>query len=133
MQFILIKLVISAFLINLAWEVLHSRLYTTCLEMDFFRYRRAMLIMSAKDSAIIAVFYIVTVVIFKGGAILDNFYQMLLFIALGLAFSFLDERISLKRKRWQYAPAMPKVFGVGLTPLAEIAVTGLLAFYFIFS
>jgi len=35
-------------------------------------------------------------------------------------------------RRWEYLPSMPTVFGVGLTPLIELATTGVAAFLVVF-
>ena len=91
-----------------------------------------MLVMPAKDGFFIALFYSITVLLWRNWYILQNPYQLGCFVAIALAFAFIDEKISLAKKRWEYAPGMPLVFGVGLTPLLEIAVTGILTFCIVF-
>ena len=54
------------------------------------------------------------------------------FVATGLTFAFIDETISTRKGRWEYAPAMPRIFGVGLTPLLELPVTGIVALALVF-
>ena len=45
---------------------------------------------------------------------------------------FFDEKISLSLGRWEYASSMPTLLGVGLTPLLELAITGVLTFLCLF-
>lgn len=132
MPLLLTNIFILSFLINLLWEVLHSQLYTTCLEMPLQDYIPLIISVSLKDAFFITLFYLITVAIFKNKNILKNSRQLILFTVLSLTFSFFDEKISLTMNRWEYAETMPTIFNVGITPLLEIAVTGILTFIYIF-
>lgn len=116
----IIQIFFLAFLVNLLWEVLHSQLYVTCLEMSLKKYIPLIVTMSMKDAFFICIFYLISLFIF-------GTFQPVFFAFLGLTFSFIDERISVQKKRWKYAKNMPIIFGVGLTPLLEIAVTGIVS------
>jgi hypothetical protein len=37
----------------------------------------------------------------------------------GLALTVLIEKMALKTKRWNYSPEMPKVYGVGISPILQ--------------
>jgi len=132
MIFILLKIFLLSFLLNLVYEVCHSVLYKTCQEARLNFYVPLILKASLKDAFFISLFYLITVFLFRDFFILNNYWGLSAFIILCLAFSFVDEKISLKLGRWQYAANMPKIFGVGLTPLLELAITGALAFLLIF-
>ena len=133
-EFILLaKIFLVAFFINLLWEVLHSVLYETCLRMKLQNYVPLIVKMSIKDGLWIVFFYIITVLIFKNEIIIQNYLQLLIFSMLALSFSFIDERVSLKMRRWVYTKNMPIFFGVGLTPFLELAITGLLTFFLVFN
>ncbi|MBT4384608.1 hypothetical protein HOD30_02570 [Candidatus Peregrinibacteria bacterium] len=121
-----------SFLINLVWEVLHSQLYTTCLEMPFKKYPSLIVKQSIKDGLWISTFYLITYFLFQSAEILTNKPQLIAFITLALAFSFIDEKVSINLKRWEYSKQMPTIFGVGLTPLLELAVTGVITFLYVF-
>jgi len=121
-----------SFLLNLVWEVLHSQLYTTCLEIPFKKYPRLIITASLKDGIWISIFYLITYLIFQNAEILTNPYQLTLFIVLCLTFSFIDEKVSINLKRWEYSKQMPTIFGIGITPLLELAITGILTFSYIF-
>ncbi len=114
-----------AFFLNLLWELWHSRLYETCHTMPLDRYVKLITVMSLKDAFWIISFYGITVLLFQNTAIFEKPFQLTAFITLALAFSFIDEKISLTRGRWSYAKEMPTILGVGLTPLFEVAMTGI--------
>ena len=119
-------------LLNFIWEFLHCRLYTTCIGMPKQKLSNLLTIMSLKDGFFIVLFYGVTVVLFRNVEIMQNIWQLTVFVLLCLTFSFIDERISIAKGRWQYVPSMPTVAGVGITPLLEIAATGVGAFWITF-
>lgn len=132
MSNILIQIFIVSFFLNLLWEVIHSQLYTTCLDAPLKKYIPLIIFASIKDAFFITLFYLISVFIFDNKEILDNPYQLLFFIITSLTFSFIDEKVSLKQKRWQYSKEMPSMFGVWITPLLEIAVTWLVCFWWVF-
>lgn len=118
--------------LNIVWEFLHAWLYETCRRQTWQQNVPLLLIMAVKDGGFIVFFYSLSVVLFGRVEIVRSVWQLLFFFVLALSFSFVDERVSLRLKRWEYATSMPRVFGVGVTPLLEIAVTGLLAFWIVF-
>ena len=120
------------FLINIPWEFLHSRLYTTCRNQTWRENVPLLITMSFKDGFFISLFYMVLSFSFGVRDITRTPLVFILFIFLALAFSFFDEQISIRKKRWEYAPEMPTVFGVGVTPLFEIAATGAAAIFILF-
>lgn len=129
---IYLQIFVVAFFLNLLWEVLHSPLYTTCHEMPLGKMQRLLVVMSFKDAFWILFFYWMLAVMFDNTSILSNSLQLLLFIVAALSFSFVDEYISLRMQRWSYADNMPTIFGVGITPLLELAVTGVATFVIVF-
>lgn len=112
--------------------MLHSRLYVTCLEASLKKYIGLVVGASLKDGVWIAFFFGISTFVFGSINILANKFQLLFFVAVALVFSFIDERVSLKMKRWEYSGQMPRIFGVGVTPLLELAVTGVLTFLYVF-
>ena len=96
--------------------------------MPLGRYVRLITVMSMKDAFWITLCYSATVFLFHNAAIFEKPPQLIAFLAFALVFSFIDEKISLARGRWRYAKEMPIIFGVGLTPLLEIATTGVVSF-----
>jgi len=122
MIYLMIKIFFVGFFINLLYELLHSLLYKTCLEAPLKKYVYLMLKASAFDGLAIAIIYFFTFSVFTS-------YQLLIFIIASLVFAYIWEIYSLKKRKWEYANSMPKILGVGVTPLVQLAVTGLLSLY----
>ena len=117
---IYITVFIIALILNLLWEFWHWRYYETCLRMLPVERHLLLSTMSLKDAIWITFFYWIAVdVLF-----LRSYGIVIVMLAMGLIFSYVDERISLYFKRWEYAVNMPRLLGVGVTPLLELAVTG---------
>lgn len=129
---LLFQIFLISFLFNLVWEVIHSQLYITCLESSLKRYIPLIIGASLKDGFWITSFFLFSAYIFGNVNILTNIYQLICFTFFSLVFSFIDERISLKMKRWEYSRKMPTIFRVGVTPLFEVAITGILTFMYVF-
>jgi hypothetical protein len=129
---IYIKIFIIAFIFNFAWEVWHSQLYKTIQKMKFEDIIKLLTKMSLKDGFWIVFFYFATVFIFDNINIFENYTQLAVFVILSLIFSFIDEKVSLKMNRWEYTKSMPIIIGVGVTPLLEIAVTGVITLFLYF-
>lgn len=130
---IIVKIIVISFFTNLLYELFHSVLYTTCLEMPVKKYVRLIFKASSVDAILIAGFYLITYVIFKNENPLMNNYQLGLFFIMSIAWAYLWEIYSIKHKRWEYSKNMPIVMGVGLTPLVQLFLTGILAFYITFA
>ncbi len=129
---LLLQIFVVGFLLNLIWEFAHCQLYETCRRQTWAQNAPLLIKMSLKDGLFIVLFYSLTALIFRQADILSNTYAVAFFLILALGFAFINEKISARLKRWTYANIMPTVGGVGITPLLEIAVTGLLAIEIIF-
>lgn len=129
-----VQLFVLGFLLNMTWEVWHSQLYTTCLQQSWTKNVRLLTIMSLKDALFIVLFYLISFAIVREymPATIPQVAPHVLFVFFALIFSFIDEKIAIARNRWEYSLSMPTLFGVGITPLLEIAVTGLLAWSLLF-
>lgn len=120
-------LFVSAFFINFVWEVWHSQLYTTCLSMPLPQVIRLLTLMSLKDAGWITLFYGILQITLTPENPLTSPLFLGMFVSITLIFAYAVERHAISTKRWEYAPSMPCIFGVGVTPLLELAVTGVLA------
>ncbi|MEK7640803.1 MAG: hypothetical protein AAB389_02305 [Patescibacteria group bacterium] len=129
MSVALLKIFTAAFLLNVVWEFSHCMLYKTCWTMKWPALTKLLLKMSVKDGVWICLFYLISYAAFGNLNPLDNWMQVAVFAVIALMFAFVDEKISVTMGRWEYGPKMPLVYGVGLTPLLELAVTGIAIFY----
>lgn len=127
-----ISLLFVAFSINLIYEILHSLLYKTCLEMSIKKYVPLIIKASLVDAVWITGFYFITYAIFKNENPLTNYLQTLLFLAISISFAYGWEIYSIKNNRWKYSKAMPLVLGAGLTPLVQLFLTGITSFWLVF-
>jgi len=130
--FLLSQIFLIGFLVNLVWEVNHSVLYKTCYELPYERTMKLLTIMSIKDGFWITLFYSISFLVFEATNPIVEYRELILFVVLALVFSFLDEKISVKKGRWSYTDQMPTVLGVGATPLFELALTGIITFFIVF-
>ena len=97
MILIIIKLIIVAFFANLLYELVHSALYKTCLEMPVKKYVPLILRASGVDSVWITGFYLITYFIFKNLNPLTNYYQLLVFFIISISFAYFWEIYSTGR------------------------------------
>jgi len=118
----LIKIFFIAFFLNLLYEILHSLLYLTCLEAPSKKYVYLIIKGAIFDGFSITIIYLIS--LFP-----PNNLQILVFLSISLIFAYAWEVYSLKKKKWEYSEKMPKVFGVGLTPLIQLALTGIISVY----
>ena len=106
----------TALTLNLAWEHLHAPLYAGYQGGAITEF--ILLRASLGDAVIIT-----------GGALLFLYVPYFkkhrwLVWPLGLWVAVAIELFALYTGRWAYGPAMPLVFGIGLTPLVQLATTG---------
>lgn len=112
-----------AFFINLLYELLHSTLYKTALEASLQRYVYLMLKGALFDGFSIAIMYLFTSLVFAKEV------QMIGFLIFAVVFAYVWEKYSLSKGKWVYSDNMPIALGVGITPLFQLAVTGILSIY----
>ncbi|MBM3206319.1 MAG: hypothetical protein FJZ43_01730 [Candidatus Staskawiczbacteria bacterium] len=132
MILIIIKLFLLAFAINLIYELLHSVLYKTCIEMTVKKYVPLIFKASIVDAVWITIFYVITFFIFKNENPLKNYYQLGLFFSISIVWAYFWEIYSTKHKRWEYSNQMPIFLKAGVTPLIQLYITGIIAFFIIF-
>jgi len=114
-----------SFILNLFWEVLQVPLY------EGFHYTLGgfgILIWASSGDAV----YIALVAMFSFGTRLNRLFKVDKWLVLRSIFfasflfisSYRVELRGLSNGWWSYAEAMPIVFGVGLSPMLELFVTG---------
>ncbi|MCH8011718.1 MAG: hypothetical protein IIA61_07205 [Candidatus Marinimicrobia bacterium] len=80
--------------------------------------------MSIKDGLALTVFYFITVLLCRTETPFTRPRAISTFLVISVTFSFLVEKISIKKWRWEYVKKIPTIFEVGITPLLELAFTG---------
>lgn len=107
---------VPAFILNLAWEVAHSRLYANYQggAITLFVLARA----AAADAVMILILIFVAQKFAK--------HSTLVVVLGGLTLAVFIEKWALGTGRWAYDAAMPiiPILNTGLTPTIQLAVTG---------
>ena len=111
-----------AFVLNLAWEIAHVRLYTIWMEADGLRIAWSVFHCSLGDVVIALAMFALVGLVFRradwpasrpwaGGAI----------VVIGaMAYTVWSEWFNVYRAgNWGYAAGMPLIFGIGLSPLLQ--------------
>ena len=125
---LLLKIFLVGFFINLLYEILHSMLYQTCYEVGLKQYIYLIIKGALFDGCFIAITYAIIFLL-----PLTQTAKFLVFSVILLALAYVWEYYSIKNKRWAYTKHMPQLAGVGITPLIQLSLTGLVAFYLAFN
>ncbi len=122
----ILLLVLIILILNLVWEFSHSKLYT-----DLTGIPRTLHLITASFSDVFWIFLIfipislinksLEWIINPGGK------EYILIIFFGLVIAILIETINLNLGRWTYKEIMPTLFGIGISPLLQLATTGVLS------
>jgi hypothetical protein len=132
----ILKIVIFGFFLNLLWEVLHSMLYDwnkSPLINDIYVYiPRITGFASALDSLWIFTFILWTSIVNKSFNWLKEpqVKDYAVFIVLGIIYAIFFEWMATELNFWSYNEYMPLLFGIGLTPLIQLALTGVISLFF---
>ncbi len=132
MVIIIVKIFFIAFLINLFYELVHSVWYETCLKMSLKTYVLRIIRAALFDGCWITGCYFVLYLIFQNVNPFQNTFQIIIFSVTGILFAYFMELYAINKGLWEYSEKMPLILGVGLTPLIQLFLTGLLTFYLIF-
>jgi len=108
----------TAFVLNLFWEFGQSGLYQSY--PDFVPYWLC-LIFAAVIDAILVVVILWFAQKFK--------HQYGIMVLTGLFIALTIELLVLNLNWWSYSPSMPLVLGIGISPLLQMMLLPLLAFY----
>ena len=121
-----------SFLFNFFWEALHAVYLYESHDLDASIYVPMLLYVSSMDGLIILGLYIGV------GAMWMNFFwiksfrktQLFVFAGIGVSIAAIIETLSVfYYHRWVYKKLMPTVFGIGISPLVQFSITGLLALW----
>jgi hypothetical protein len=121
-----------AFLLNYAWESYHAVHLYEGHDFSAERYVHMLTYVSIVDGALIVGIHLVISVLWKNMFWLQtmNRRQVGTTVAAGLAIAAaIEYRKVFVLKTWSYTPLMPTIFGLGISPLFQLSVTGLLSFW----
>lgn len=119
-------------LLNYAWELAHSRLFTNYVNVARIHHALACLQHAFTDLLISSGTYLVTAVAFQRLAWAAStrwVWPTLLWLSLGMIVTVGIEIWATSIGRWNYTEAMPTLFGVGLTPILQWVVVPVAALF----
>ena len=111
-----------AFILNLAWEIVHVRLYTIWAAADGMSVAWALLHCSLGDVAIaLAMFALAGIVLWRADWPASRPWTGGVIVVIGaMAFAAWSEWYNVYRAgNWGYTASMPTIFGIGLSPLLQ--------------
>jgi len=123
---------VLAFLLNFVWESIHAVLfYAEHASYVASFFTRMVLYASSIDALLILGVFCVGCLFFKGDCWLEHYRgkELLFTILLGLGIATIIEVKALFFEQWSYTTLMPTIFGIGLSPLVQLAVTGALSMF----
>ncbi|NVM29940.1 MAG: hypothetical protein HWN65_13950 [Candidatus Helarchaeota archaeon] len=133
-KFVVLTIILAAFFLNLLWEVSHSMLYDwdkAPLINNIYVYIPRILGASCLDA-----FFIFIIILLN--SLLRRSFQWvhsprkrdyMVLIILGVVAAICIEWVATIFNMWSYNEFMPIIFGVGLTPLIQLAITGAFSLY----
>jgi len=125
---IFLKVIILSLVLNLIWEFSHYSLY---IDLSGISPVPHLILASFTDMLII--FGILIVISIKN----KNFrwirkagkFDYVFIIVLGLIVAIFIELWALGIDRWAYKEFMPTIFGIGLSPLIQLGLTGVISLF----
>ena len=111
-----------AFVLNLAWEIAHVRLYTIGMEADGLRIAWSVFHCSLGDVVIaLAMFALAGIVLWRADWPVSHPWAGGAIVVTGaMAYTVWSEWHNVYRAgNWGYTVEMPLIFGIGLSPLLQ--------------
>jgi hypothetical protein len=123
-------LYLSAFLLNFFWESGQGLLYIAHQEFAARVYVPMMVQMSLLDALSITGLYLLTSLVARSLVWRIDVRNLALFSLSGAVAAWSVEYVSVNLLHiWAYTSAMPMLFMVGLSPLLQLSLTGLLSIF----
>lgn len=119
-----------SFLFNFLWEAFHAVYLYQRHDLEATVYIPMVFYVSTMDALIILSLYIGISLMWWNFFWLKVFskLQIILFCIIGILVAALIEYFSVfYYHRWSYKPDMPTIFGLGISPLLQLSVTGFLS------
>ena len=122
----LLIICMTALILNIIWEFSHYSLY---VDLSGISKPVHLIIASFADMLIIMGIFVFLSLKNGNANWIENPNKSDYFavVFLGIIVAVLIEKINLNLGRWRYTEAMPTVFGLGVSPLIQLALTGLIS------
>lgn len=115
------------FILNAIWELSHYQLYYDLSGISKYPH---LLLATITDAVIILLIFMVILFIHRNRNMKwvskPRWLDHLIIILIGMGIAIFIELRALRIERWAYKASMPTIFGIGLSPLLQLAITGIL-------
>ena len=121
-----------SFFLNFLWEALHAVYLYQRHDFNASNYVPMLIHISSVDSLLIDGLYLATGLVRRKILWIKEFShsQWSVFTACGiLTAGFIEYRAVYLAHRWAYKTGMPTILGLGLSPLVQLSLTGLLSIW----
>jgi hypothetical protein len=124
-----ILLFVIGFFLNFFWESVHAIfLYEGISDYSAGSFVRLISYASLIDAICIAFIFLAGCFIFRKVWMKPYDKKQILFTAvIGIIIAVVIEERALISHRWSYTALMPTIFGIGVSPLVQLAITGVLS------
>ncbi len=125
-----ITLFVVAFVFNFVWESNHAVLLYQDHNIPSSEYLPMMWYVSGMDGLSILFLYAVVALLLKDVLWMNNAKKKGLTLFAGMALllaALIEYRGVYVQGRWNYNELMPTIFGMGLSPFVQLAITGVVA------
>ena len=128
----LMSIFIFTYMVNFIWESLHAVFLYEDHDFNAMKYVRMVSYVSLIDGFLILGIYLFVAILWRVVAWIQemNWKQICTVLIAGfLLAAAIEYRKVIVTKAWSYNRHMPTFFGLGLSPLLQLSMTGLWAFW----
>lgn len=123
-QFLIICFIV--FILSMIWEFSHQILYVDLSGIEKYAH---LVIASFMDVIIILSLFMIVSLKNKNAVWIKKpcLFDYVLISLFGIIAAVLIEKINLTLGRWEYATIMPTILGIGISPLVQLSLTGIVS------
>ena len=129
---VIVSIFIFSYLLNFLWESFHSVFLFKGHNFEAIKYVPMIGYVSIIDGLLILGIYLGVSLLWRNALWIKkpNKIHTTTFVILGLIMAgWIEYRAVFLLDRWSYNQLMPTIFGIGLSPLIQLSITGLLAIW----
>jgi hypothetical protein len=130
--FVLTVLFLTSYVLNFVWEALHAVFLYQGHDFSASQYVPMVAYVATVDAFLVLGMFGITVLVVRDLAWISHIEKksLTVFLLFGLLFAaFIEYRAIFVEQRWSYTALMPTLFGLGLSPLLQLGLTGLIALF----
>ncbi len=129
---VVLLIFIFSYLLNFVWESWHAVYLYEEHTMNARKFVFMIGYASMVDAFLILLMYFIVALLWREFFWIWKFRgeQVAVFVAAALLIAvFIEYRAVFLLDKWRYSVLMPQIFGIGLSPLVQLAVTGLIVLW----